>query len=177
MWLGREIVIETVAVGDLRRQIAAAPHCESGGPLVGYLQGTQIIVTGVGGAGKCGNRRPWSVLIAGGDTTAYLRAIHRRSKGAVYYVGEWHTHLAPPFELSATDRAAVRTLLASHVSPLPLIVSVVFSQDLEHATAYRITPHSERKIPVSMAVGQNPLVPGAEKTARVWPGPGGQVCI
>lgn len=101
---------------------------ETGGTFMGYwCDGTEVVITGLIGAGPAARHRLTSFEP---DQKWQLQEIKRhyiasgRREG---YLGDWHTHPdAASGELSITDRAVLARIIASPKARAPCPISMVF---------------------------------------------------
>lgn len=128
--------ITDLPLAFIRKEIHNWRDMETGGALVGYVEGGRIVVTHASDPGPRGIRCPNSVRIDGAFTTEFAFRLQSISGGQLYYVGDWHVHLKGNLSLSGYDRKAARKLLMSKACLVPYLVSVIFSRDAETANAY-----------------------------------------
>jgi len=126
------------ALDFVRMEIRSCVGVETGGALVGYVDGTCAVVTHASDPGPAGVRRPTSITIDGWHTTQFCWQLQEASGGRLYYLGDWHVHQGGCLACSRADvRAALRQLKAN-ATPLPVFISVIFDRHGLTARAFRI---------------------------------------
>jgi integrative and conjugative element protein (TIGR02256 family) len=132
--------VSTDAFQFIQREIQQWHGVETGGVLVGYLEGEQFVITHASDPGPRGRRRRRSVQIDGAFATEFCHDLESRSGGSVYYLGDWHVHPVGSLSLSPRDRHAAKALVEAAVSPVPQILSVIFAGDGRNAKAHLCLP-------------------------------------
>ena len=97
---------------------------ETGGILLGYREGADVMVTHalvVEGSGASGNRYVRDDVEANRTLSDFLN--DRDSDDVTGYVGEWHSHPAPSGP-SSIDHAAMREIARTSDAPVALVVHV-----------------------------------------------------
>lgn len=100
---------------------AALPN-ETGGILIGYHEGPDIVVTHapvIPPQKRIGNRYTRSAPTANAALTEFLH--ERDPADPAGYVGEWHTHPGPASP-SSMDKAAIAEIAKDAQNPLAMIV-------------------------------------------------------
>lgn len=85
---------------------------ETGGVLVGYRWGADIVVVAATGPGPRAEHEPTRFRRDGVFTQAEVDRLHEASQGRDDYVAEWHTHPVPCGP-SARDRASLEWISAN----------------------------------------------------------------
>lgn len=110
---GCVFAVETV-LETFRHETARLPFSETGGVLFGYRTADrEIVVTEATGPGPRA-KHGWSFFEP--DTHYFqeqLSEVYRRSRGAITYVGDWHTHPYGSLRPSGRDSTAMLNLARS----------------------------------------------------------------
>jgi len=121
------IVIENSVVSIAKREMRRAKFTETGGALVGHLEGHHLVITSASGPGPRAELRMRSVLIDGEHATRFCARVRSQTDGADDYVGDWHCHLGYSLEPSELDYDAMKTMAtfesATNVNPVSVIWS------------------------------------------------------
>lgn len=139
----------------IRQEIEQWKGVETGGVMVGYIEGSRFVITHASGPGPRGRRLRHSVRIDGAHATEFCWDLQRRSGGTVYYLGDWHVHPVGAPYLSAGDRRAAESLVKAEVSPFIHVLSVVFAGDIHQVRAFLID-RGGREAEVSTVLGGLP---------------------
>lgn len=122
----------------IRQEIEQWKGVETGGVVVGYVEGSRFVITHASGPGPKGRRLRHSVRIDGAYATDYCWDLQRRSDGTVYYLGDWHVHPVGAPYLSTGDRRAAEALVKAEISPFLHVLSIVFAGDIRQVQAFMI---------------------------------------
>lgn len=95
------------AMRFMRAEIRRAHGLETGGALVGMLQGETLHVIDACGPGPNSKLTRFDVTIDGEYATNFCDRAFESSGGALDYVGDWHCHTGWSLEPSARDRKAM----------------------------------------------------------------------
>lgn len=139
------------ALDFIRMEIRSCAGIETGGALVGYVNGACAVVTHASDPGPAGVRGPNFVTIDGRHTTQFCWQLQEASGGRLYYLGDWHVHPGGCLVCSRADiRAALRQLKAN-ATPLDVFVSVIFDRHGLAARAFRIGSNGKAtQIPITL---------------------------
>lgn len=124
------------ALKQIRQEMKDYEGIETGGPLVGYIEGDKIVVTNAAGPGPNGIRKRNSVLIDGKYATDFCYGFQKKSDGQLYYVGDWHVHPINYLYLSKKDLRAGVIMLNDNVCVVQYFLSVIIYD--KTIKAYRI---------------------------------------
>ena len=84
---------------------------ETGGVLMGYWSsGSEAVVTDSIDGGPLAQRERTSFYPDSEFQARAIEEIHKRSKGSLTYLGDWHTHPRGRLALSPTDKATLRRI-------------------------------------------------------------------
>jgi integrative and conjugative element protein (TIGR02256 family) len=100
--------------------------CETGGILMGYSSsGGECFVTDLVGPGPNARHARMSFDPDYEFQKEQVASVYRESQRLHSYMGDWHTHPQGSYELSSTDRAALKQIAASRqarcAAPLMLL--------------------------------------------------------
>lgn len=145
VWYDRAVLDDlTSDIASWRRWI------ETGGPLFGYLSGSDVVVTHALAVGIRSRRRRSSFEPDPREVTALVKNVHDVSDGRLRYVGSWHTHPGGDPTPSPTDQAALLRLSRDEVLTLPqptLLVAATrlspWRSRIRDLVAWRVTPTGE----------------------------------
>lgn len=147
------IVISKTAVAVIRREMSKVLLTETGGPLVGYIDGQKLVVTDASGPGPRSALRPCSVLIDGVHAQRFCDAALKASSGIIDYVGDWHCHLGWSLEPSDRDLEAMAMMAQWKYSPTRTPVSLIWSRWTSRCAAY-VFEASQKLRPVRTQNGE-----------------------
>jgi integrative and conjugative element protein (TIGR02256 family) len=101
---------------------------ETGGLLIGYRAGDELVVIDATGPGPNARHRRFSFNPDGCWQRKQLAKIYRDTEGVLTYLGDWHTHPGGPPLPSAQDKATAAAVaaapLARTANPLTLIAGI-----------------------------------------------------
>jgi integrative and conjugative element protein (TIGR02256 family) len=104
---GRIFIGEAVRV-TMRREASRFRLRETGGILLGYRSGSDIVVTGATGPGPNARHQRNSFEPDGSYCQSQLTAAYQSTGGVISYLGEWHTH---PCAGTSPSRQDLRSML------------------------------------------------------------------
>lgn len=107
------ICISAAVRAQLRKEAGAWAPLESGGMLIGTMDGDMARVVRVSGPGPGADHTPDGFLRDGEHSQVALDAAVRDSAGALDYLGEWHSH---PIAVGASGRDARSMCAIAHDS-------------------------------------------------------------
>lgn len=107
------ICISAAVRAQLNKEARAWAPRESGGMLIGAIDGDTARVVRVSGPGPAADHTPDGFLRDGEHSQAALDAAVRESVGALDYLGEWHSH---PIAVGASSRDARSMRAIAHDS-------------------------------------------------------------
>jgi proteasome lid subunit RPN8/RPN11 len=122
------IRLDTAAAANMTRAARTALPNETGGILVGYYEGFDIVVTHallIAPRRRLGNRYNRNATDANAALQDFLDG--REHIDPVGYVGEWHTHPGPASP-SSLDKGSICELARVAQDPLALIVVSAFGR-------------------------------------------------
>jgi integrative and conjugative element protein (TIGR02256 family) len=134
------IKIERAVYSVVRREMDTAPKTETGGALVGYIDGELLVVTNASGPGPRAVRKVDSVVIDGVHAQLFCDEMRRLTSGRDDYVGDWHCHPSWSIKPSDLDSTAMATMAAFEFSPITFPVSLIWSKWSRRVLAYRYDP-------------------------------------
>lgn len=120
----------------IRQEMENHNGIETGGPLVGFIEGEKVVVTNAAGPGPNGICKKDSVIIDGKYATDFCFKYQQSSNGSLYYVGDWHVHPINFLYLSKKDIKSAITMLNDNVCIVPYFLSVIFYK--QYIKSYRI---------------------------------------
>lgn len=124
----RAATINASVLLNIRAWAKSEPHCEIGGPMVGYVdENCKLVITHVGGPGPRGKCLPLSVTIDGKHSQEFCDRIHQETNGTCDFVGDWHCHPGFSFSPSSDDSRAMQ-LLANTPGLIANPVSLIYSR-------------------------------------------------
>lgn len=117
---------------ELQAYASLASPLETGGLLIGYLAGRDIVVTCIVGPGSGAKHRKFAFEPDNDYQQLELERVYQESGRHETYLGDWHSHPSGPDRLSSRDRETLRSI-AEHepariARPVMLLV-VGASQD------------------------------------------------
>src|SRR5687767_5862221 len=124
----RRIVVQAQAVAVMMQERRKVILTETGGPMVGYVEKDEVIVTGAAGPGPRAKLTPFSVVVDGVFAQKFCDDALRQSGGKVDYVGDWHCHPAFSVDPSADDLRAMKTMAEFEHCPTAEPVSLIWSK-------------------------------------------------
>jgi integrative and conjugative element protein (TIGR02256 family) len=97
---------------------------ESGGPLFGYQNDDEVVITRAFGPGPRARHRPWVFEPDRAAVQAAIDAVATDSAGAERYIGSWHSHPLGVARPSPLDRRTARNIAddAEAGCPRPLML-------------------------------------------------------
>ena len=98
---------------------------ETGGPLVGYITGDDLVVADAAGPGPKARRERFSVTIDGEYAQKFCDRMSRESDGKIDYVGDWHKHTGISLRPSGQDVSAMKTMANFEFSPTKHPISMI----------------------------------------------------
>lgn len=120
----------------IRDEAARHTHDETGGMLLGYRNGPDIVVTGSIGPGPRAARTPTSFLPDGPWQEAELARAYADSGRTHTYLGDWHTHPGGIPALSRTDRRTLTRTAAHRPARQPTPLSAILAPDPDGLLAF-----------------------------------------
>jgi integrative and conjugative element protein (TIGR02256 family) len=141
------------AAEAMRAEARTRRVVETGGPLFGYddRDSGDTVVVAAYGPGPNARHRPRSLVPDRRATQAAIRYVHDRSRGALSYIGEWHTHPGGNSQPSRRDVASLATIAADPgvdvPAPIMIILPTVILRRRVRAkdpAAFRWTPGPDR---------------------------------
>lgn len=140
----------------MRTEARRHPHRETGGLLLGYLSGDDVVICSVIGPGPLARRTKTTFLPDSDWQTAELASAYEASFRRYTYLGDWHTHPSGSGKLSMRDVRTLRRIARSAEARAPRAISVVLVPALDEAeerlavwhAAGRLRPPA--RIPVTM---------------------------
>lgn len=119
--------LATSADAVIRAEARRRRFVETGGPLFGYTDpGSGDAVVAVAyGPGANARHRPHSLAPDRDATDAAIRNVYARSRGALSYVGDWHTHPGGAARPSRRDVRALLTIAAEPAVDLPQPIAII----------------------------------------------------
>jgi integrative and conjugative element protein (TIGR02256 family) len=110
---GPLIWVDSRVAGYLANEAERTYPLETGGLLLGYRAGPDMVVTKALGSGsRARHRRHWFEPDHEWHAVE-LRRLFGESEGREYYLGDWHTHPDGALQLSARDRRALKRIISS----------------------------------------------------------------
>lgn len=125
VWISRS------AVADLLDEAELWWPLETGGVLLGYESGADVVVERVVGPGGQAKHSSTGYKPDGGFHGLAMERVFRESDGAVYYLGDWHTHPGGSVRMSRRDELALAGIADfddSH-QPHPLMLVAARGED------------------------------------------------
>lgn len=130
------VVVLPKCLSVMRAESRAAHRIETGGPLVGYVEGGLLIVTGAAGPGPKSKLERYSVTIDGEYAQKYCDQVRRDSNGLADYVGDWHKHTGISLKPSPPDIFAIKTMANFEFSPTKNPISLIYRRWPEAMRVY-----------------------------------------
>lgn len=119
--------ITDAALAGIDEEMALYPDQETGGLLLGYWGGDEVVITTVTGPGPAARRgRTWFEPDSAWQADQ-LAQVYRESGRTVTYLGDWHTHPGGAAVPSRRDRKTLRRIRSAPEAraPRPLMGIVV----------------------------------------------------
>ncbi|MDA8118696.1 MAG: Mov34/MPN/PAD-1 family protein [Gammaproteobacteria bacterium] len=119
LWLPEPLQQEQILT-----DIATHHPNETGGMLLGYVNGNQRVVTALIGAGPNAEHEQYRMLPDNGYQQAMLREHFENTNGRESFLGEWHSHPESAPIMSWTDRRTLHrvTTRGKHLPALPVMM-------------------------------------------------------
>lgn len=130
------VVVENRVFSTTSREMRKARMTETGGPLVGHLDGHHLLVTGASGPGPRADLRLRSVEIDGAHAERFCASVRRKTNGVDDYIGDWHCHVGYSLRPSRLDYEAMKTMAEFPSSPTLTPVSLIWSKWSAKVSAY-----------------------------------------
>jgi len=131
------VSVTTGAMRIIRSEMRKVIVTETGGALVGRLDGRTLRVHAACGPGPRGALSYWTVLVDGNHATKFCNRYYDNTNGRIDYVGDWHCHLGWSLTPSGRDRQAMETMapFARLLAQNP--VSLIFARWSRRWKAFR----------------------------------------
>lgn len=143
LWLPKELVQIEIA-----NEIARHYPNETGGMLLGYINGSHRVVTAGISAGPNAQRSPSHMVPDDQYQQKILLEHFQRTDGKESFLGEWHSHPEAAPRMSMTDRRTLQrvTVESENLLALPvmLIVAIYAREERSQLRAYRRRDASRR---------------------------------
>lgn len=119
--------IADVALVGIEAEMALYPHDETGGLLLGYWGGDEVVVMTISGPGPQATRGPTWFEPDSSWQVDQLAQVYRDSGRVITYLGDWHTHPGGTAVPSRRDRKTLRSIRSAPGArqPRPLMGIVV----------------------------------------------------
>jgi integrative and conjugative element protein (TIGR02256 family) len=130
LWIEESILVELAGEADDH-----VPN-ETGGVLLGYRTGDEVVVRSAIGAGPAATR--WSTGFRPDNEfqEGEIERLFRSSAGVLTYLGDWHSHPATGPEPSRRDRKTLRRIASDPEAECPTPVMVILERkDIDAWTA------------------------------------------
>lgn len=147
----------------IRQESSASPEEETGGILVGRVDGTTAWVTHVVGPGPRAEHGRSSFRRDGDYTQSCLEDIFCQSQGDDDYLGEWHSHLvlAGPSSLDSRSMAWVSKNPRYHCPSPLLLLCCQAKPDRWHLRGYQW--QRDRLIKIAVDANKQHVTPSVER--------------
>lgn len=120
LWLQRPVL--DLLLGEAARR----SPLETGGLLLGYATGEDVVVTHATLPGLRATHEQRRYVPDAGHDEAEVARLYRETSRGIDYLGDWHTHPTAPPYLSRTDRRTLRRIARCPEARAPRPVMVVF---------------------------------------------------
>ena len=123
------LYLSDTADAAIRRHARTRRLVETGGPLFGYVddRSGDVVVAIAYGPGPGARHRPRSLRPDRAATQAAIREVHERSRGALSYIGDWHTHPGGAARPSGWDLRSLAAIASEQDVDLPEPVALIVS--------------------------------------------------
>ena len=118
------------------REMRKTCMTETGGALVGHLDGHHLVVTNASGPGPRAELRLRSVEIDGEHAERFCATARSKTNGLDDYVGDWHCHVGYSLRPSRLDYEAMKIMAEFAFSPTSHPVSLIWSKWSGKVRAY-----------------------------------------
>lgn len=128
------IVLDDTARDSMVSLVRASFPNETGGILVGHVRGDVVHVTAVSNSGPAASESPGGFVRDGQHCQSFLERCIRESRGALTYVGEWHSHPKHRAFPSHTDVASLASISADANFNTPAPVMLIVGMETSDGT-------------------------------------------
>lgn len=133
----------------LDAEAARAFPRETGGALMGYWNGDDVVITDAVGPGPRATHARTGFCADDAFQTAEVARIYATSGRCNTYLGDWHTHPLGPAALSALDVATLRKIATAPEARIPRATSLLLAGSPER---WEIAAWSWQGRPVRMTI-------------------------
>jgi integrative and conjugative element protein (TIGR02256 family) len=154
------IWLDALARDKITREACSRRLVETGGPLFGYAEKADVVITHACGPGRDAQHRPTRFSCARGWVTECIAEVFEETSGKASYLGEWHTHPLSRARPSGADQRAVEQIAYQCDVELPqptiLIQSTkIFRRRVHVSTlaAYRWDSHANTLVEHELMLG------------------------
>lgn len=123
------ICLSAKALIAMTKLVRESPFRETGGVLLGEYAGEEILVHAVSGPGKCSKRTRNGIVLDTQYAQGCIDIALTMSNGRTRFLGEWHSHPAPPYVPSSRDTKALKQLANSAVANIDIPVILIVGTD------------------------------------------------
>ncbi len=135
----RRVVVSAHAADRMRGEMKRHRRTETGGVLVGRMDGDSLMVVDASDPGPRAKRRMLSVVIDGIYAQQFCDAARNKSANEIDYVGDWHCHLAWTCKPSPADQEAMRIMADFADSPTKTPISLIWAKYRNSFRTYLFT--------------------------------------
>lgn len=122
----RHAFISDVALESISSELHCSWLRETGGVLCGYVTVDQaLVITHASGPDQISRRGPFWFGLSGDFASAYCREVEDLTEGRSYFIGDWHSHLAPSVTPSLQDIQSMKELIGVPPEPCKIPVCMI----------------------------------------------------
>ena len=125
----KTIRLSVKALITLTKLVRESPMRETGGVLLGECIGEEILVHAISGPGKRSRRTKNGIVLDTQYAQGCIDTASAMSNGQTRFLGEWHSHPAPPYTPSSRDVKTLKQLANSSTANIDIPVILIVGMD------------------------------------------------
>jgi len=117
----------------MRTEARRHPHSETGGLLLGYVTGDDVVICSIIGPGPKARSTKTTFVPDSDWQTAELASAYEASSRQWTYLGDWHTHPSGTGRLSLRDARTLRRIARTPGARAPRAISAILVPATDHS--------------------------------------------